>query len=197
MGTSKDGMEFSELQALGVPLDGGVVERSRAAEQGLRIHVFQAGIDCTILDAQFGGTFLMIHFVISNDSPRVIRLDQCRIEVPWFDQDFRLLEDPWQKIPREHSYASPNAPTLQFERDAVLNHLFGNQGRLNPGDSLDGMLLAAGSQTIPDQYQHREGVNLQLLIIDGQGRVYQENPGVMLDRSEHLNREKKVRMCKH
>jgi hypothetical protein len=177
MNTSKDEMEFSELQALGVPLDGGVVERSRTAELGLRIHLFQAGIDCTIFDAQFGGTFVMIHVVISNDSPQVVRLDQCRIELPWLDP-------------------SPNAPTLPFERDAVINHRFGHQGRLSPGDSLDGMLLGAGSKAIPDQYQHREGVKVQLLIVDGQGKVYQENPRVMLDRSEQLRREKKARVLK-
>jgi|HubBroStandDraft_4_1064222.scaffolds.fasta_scaffold531741_1 hypothetical protein len=196
MNTSKDEMEFSELQALGVPLDGGVVERSRTAELGLRIHLFQAGIDCTIFDAQFGGTFVMIHVVISNDSPQVVRLDQCRIELPWLDPEFHLLKDPWQKIPREHSYSSPNAPTLPFERDAVINHRFGHQGRLSPGDSLDGMLLGAGSKAIPDQYQHREGVKVQLLIVDGQGKVYQENPRVMLDRSEQLRREKKARVLK-
>ena len=138
----------------------------------------------------------MIHIVISNDSPQVIRLDQCRIELPWFDSEFHLLEPPWRKIPREYSYSSPNAPTLSFEREAVLNHRFGHQGRLNPGDSLDGMILGAGSQAIPDQYQHCEAVKVQLLIIDGQGKMYQENPRVMLDRSEQLMSEKKAGACK-
>jgi hypothetical protein len=55
------------------------------------------------------------------------------------------------------------------------------------------MLFGAGSQAIPDQYQDREGVKVQLLIIDGQGKLYQERPRVMLDRSEQLRRQKKQR----
>jgi hypothetical protein len=193
MVTSKDGMEFSELQALGVPLDGRVMERSRTAELGLYLRVFESPIDCTILDAQLGGTFLMIPVIICNDSPRVIRLDQCRIVLPWHDPDFRLLEDPWRKMPREYSYSSPKVPTLSFEREAVLNHRFGHQGRLNPGDSLDGLILGAGSQAIPDQYHHRQGVDVQLVIIDGKGKMYQESALVILDRSEQLKRQKEAR----
>ena len=193
MVTSKDSIEFSELQALGVPLDGGVLERTRTATLRLYIKIFPSVIDCTICDAQYGGTFLMIHAFICNDSPRVIRLDQCRIELPWYEPDFRLLEDPWRKMPREHSYISPKVPTLLFEREAALNHRFGNQGRLNPGDSLDGMVLGVGSQAIPDQYHHREGVDVQMVIIDGRGKVYQVNARVMLDRSEQLKRQREAR----
>jgi hypothetical protein len=193
MVTSKDGIKFSELQALGVPLDGAILERLRTAELGLQIQVFQSAIDCTIFDAQLGGTFLMIHVVISNDSPRVIRLNQCRIELPWHDTEFRLLEDPWRKMPREDCYSSPKVPTLSFEREAVLNHRFGHQGRLNPGDSLDGMILGVGSQGIPDKYHHRQGVDVQLVIIDEQGKMYQESARVMLNRSEQLKRQKEAR----
>ena len=135
----------------------------------------------------------MNHVVISNDSPRVIRLNQCRIELPWHDTEFRLLEDPWRKMPREDSYSSPKVPTLSFEREAVLNHRFGHQGRLNPGDSLDGMILGVGSQGIPDKYHHRQGVDVQLVIIDEQGKMYQESARVMLNRSEQLKRQKEAR----
>jgi len=193
MVTSKDGMEFSELQALGVPLDGRAMERSRTAELGLYLRVLESPIDCTILDAQMGGTFLMIPVIIRNDSPRVIRLDQCRIELPWHDPDFRLLKDPRRKVPREYKYSSENAPRLSFEREVALNHRFGGQGRLNPGDSLNGLILGAGSQAIPNQYRDRQGVDVQLLIIDGRGKVYQESPRVLLDRSEQLRREREQR----
>jgi hypothetical protein len=196
MVTSKDGMEFSELQALGVPLDGRVMEHSRTAELGLYLRIFESPIDCTILDAQLGGTFLMIPVIICNESPRVIRLDQCRIELPWHDPDFRLLEDPWRKAPRENKYSSENAPRLSFDREVALNHRFGRQGRLNPGDSLDGLILGAGSQAIPDQYHHREGVDVPLVIIDGKGKMYQESARVILDRSEQLKRQKESRACK-
>jgi hypothetical protein len=193
MVTSKDAIEFSELQALGVPLDGEVLERTRTAAPGLNIQIFPSAAECTILDAQYGGTFLMIRAIISNDSPRVIQLNQCRIKLPWHDSEFRLLEDPWRKMPREHSYSSPNVPTLSFEREVVLNHRFGHEGRLNPGDSLDGMILGVGSQVIPDQYHDRQEVDVQLVIIDGQGKMYKESPRVLLNRSEELRRQRKAR----
>ena len=41
-----------------------------------------------------------------------------------------------------------------------------------------------------------KAVKVQLLIIDGEGKVYQKNPRVMLDRSEQLRREKKALACK-
>ena len=193
MGTNLKAIDFSELQALGVPLDWEILERTRAVSLGLQIQVIESAVDATIFDAQFGGIILMIHAAIHNDSLKVIRLDECQIELPWEDPDFRLLQASWRKMPREYMYSSSLAPTLQFESEAVLNHRFGRRGRLNPGALLDGMILGAGIQPIPDRYQHRQRVDVQLAIIDGRGKVYLETARVMLDRSVQLMRQRKAR----
>jgi hypothetical protein len=145
-----------------------------------------------IFDAEFGGTVLNIHVVICNDSLRVIRMNQCRVELPWCDPDFGLLEDPFRKVPREGMYWSPKAPTLRFEREAVLNHRFGRQGRLNPGDSLDGFILGEGPQAIPVHYHNREGVDVQLAIVDERGKTYQASVRTMLDRSKQLTLQRRA-----
>src|ERR1035437_7166507 len=167
MVTSMEAIGSSELQRLGVPLDGEVLERRRAASFGLDIQVSDEFYEMAILDAEFGGTFVMIRTVICNVSPRRIRVDQCHIELPWDDPDFSLLEVPWLKEPGKFTYSSPRAPSYSFEREAVLNHRFGRQGGINPGDSLDGLILGVGSEAIPDHYHHHQGVDVQLVIVDG------------------------------
>jgi len=203
MVTSMEAIEFSELQRLGVPLDGEVLERRRTASHELDIQISDIAVENIIEDAKLGGTFVMIHALICNVSPRRIRLEQCRIDLPWDDPDFSLLEAPWLKQPGKFTYSPSRAPTYSFEREVVLNHRFGRQGGLNSGDSLDGFILGTGSQAIPDHYQQRQGVDVQLAIIDGRGNIFRESARVMLDRSEQLkrasagNRRKRIPIFDH
>jgi hypothetical protein len=190
----KNDMEFSKLQALGVPLDGEVLERIRAASLGLSIHTFETAADAFIADTPVGGALLAIHVVIANDSPRVIRIHQFRVGLPWIDPDFTLLADPRHNIPREQLYWSAKDPTLRFNREAVLNHRTGSRGRLAPGESIDGILFGAGEQAIPEPFHNSKWVEVTLGIVDGRGTTHQALVRTALDRSAGLTRQKRERV---
>ena len=192
MVTSMEAIGSSELQRLGVPLDGKVLERMRAASHGLDIQVSDEFNETMILDAEFGGTFVMIRTVICNVSSRIIRLDKCRIEMAWDDPDFRLLEAQRRRVPGESIYLSPREPSYAFDYNAVLNHRFGSQGKLNPGDFLDGLILGVGSEAIPYHYQDGQRVDVELTIWDGRGKLYLNKTRVVLDRSNQLRRQRKA-----
>ena len=55
------------------------------------------------------------------------------------------------------------------------------------------MILGVGSQAIPDHYHDRQGVDVQLVIIDGRGKIYQESARVMLNRLKQLKRQREAR----
>jgi hypothetical protein len=192
MVTSMEAIGSSELQRLGVLLDGEVLERMRAASPELDIQVSDEFYETTILDAEFGGTFVMIRTVICNVSSRIIWLDKCRIDLPWHDPDFRLLEAQRRRVPGKSIYLSPREPLHRFDYNEVLNHRFGRQGKLNPGDSLDGLILGVGSEAIPYHYQDGQRVDVKLTIWDGRGKLYLNKTRVVMDRSNQLRRQREA-----
>jgi hypothetical protein len=70
----------------------------------------------------------------------------------------------------EHSF--PPSESLEFERDVVLNHHIGSAGQLNPGASIEGLLLGMGQSPIPDEYRDRQLLPTRLLVLDRRGRQY-------------------------
>jgi hypothetical protein len=187
MVASTNAIGSSELQRLGVPLDGEELERMRTASLGLDIQIDDV-FEPTIVDAEFGGTLLMIRAAIRNVSPRVMWLNQCRIELPWYEPEFSLLEDPRRKVPRESIYSSQREPSHLFDRKEVLNHRFGSQGRVNPDDFVEGLILGEGLLEIPYHYQDQQRVDVQLEICDGRGKLYPKKVCVMLRRSKRRMR---------
>lgn len=158
MSTSLRSIGPSELQKLGVPLDGEVLERSPEVSFLPDVKVF----DSTISATKSGEAFLMILTSICNISQRVVRLAECRINAPWYDSTFSLL------VSKACVYSSPEGP---YDRKSVLNHRFGSQGKLHPGDELYGSILAEGPETIPYEYQDKDEIDVKLEIWDNQRKL--------------------------
>ncbi len=173
---------LGNLQREGVPFDGEVLEDLKAASRGLSIYQTGSILENTVFDLNFGGSGYMISLVIANDADTVICPHEFRLEIPWHEPQFRWLEDPSRKSPREYTYSFPRRGPEGFERSVVLNHRLGRKGKLNPGGELDGLLLGVGQAPIPDEYSDRRGLLTRLSIFDERGNCYESDVELLVIR---------------
>jgi hypothetical protein len=166
-----DLLRMEKLLAAGIPLDEKVVSDLRASCQGLSLYQTGTVAENELFDLAFGGFGLLMSISVSNDSRRTIHIGQYRLEPPWPESGFRWLEDPRKKVPRERDYSFPQYGPEGLERECVVNHRVGREGRLFPGDTVEGFLCGLGRACIPDEYQHRQRLSLRLSVFDGNGQV--------------------------
>ena len=178
----------------GCPLDPEVEHQVREVQQGLEIYQSGTLIQTWMFDLKSGGMGLVLSCGIFNRAARNLHLQQFRVRLPWDDPSFDWLEDPYHKSPREEVYEFPRS--YEFPRNVVLNHRIGCQGLLIPGAVMDGYLLGAGLMPIPEQYLHRQRMNIQLEIIDSSGREYGGEFQVLVDREWKMARAEQVRASK-
>jgi hypothetical protein len=181
---------LSDLQRGGIPLDEGVLERIRAASRGLSIYQTGTLLETSVFDLKSGGSGYMLSIAIHNDSNRPIRLHEIRLEMLWHDTEFRWIDDPRRASPRKYTYSFPPSESLEFERDVVLNHYIGGAGQLNPGASIEGLLLGMGESPIPDEYRDRQLLPMRLLVLDRRGRQYASHLKLYVSRRSRNRVEK-------
>jgi hypothetical protein len=177
-----DDLELAtELQQAGIPLHEDVLDRMRLDRRGLSIYQTGTIPENEIFD--LGSSMgVMISLAIYNDAPTNIHIAQFRLEIPWLEPQFRWLQDPLRKSPREDLYCFPVPSLLAFEREVVLNHRIGPQGLLLPGDCLEGLLLGVGESPLPESYRDREALDLRLRVFDSRGREYKLTLKMCVDR---------------
>lgn len=185
-----DSRTLSDLEHAGVPLDQEVLKHIKAASRGLSI--FQTGtfLESSVFDLDSGGSGYMLSVAICNDSTRPIRLQEFRLEVPWHDAQFRWLKDPCRASPRKSSYSLASPGLAEFDREVVLNHHVGSAGQLNPGESLEGLLLGRGEAPVPDEFRDRQLLTMKLLILDRRGCQYSSRLKLYVSRKS-VSRTKK------
>jgi len=143
-----------------------------------------------VFGLESGGSGYMLSVAIHNDSNRPIRLHEVRLEMLWHDTAFRWLDDPRRASPRKYTYSFPPSESLEFERDVVLNHYIGGAGQLNPGASIEGLLLGIGESPIPDEYRDRQLLPTRLLVLDRRGRQYASHLKLYVSRRSRNRVEK-------
>jgi hypothetical protein len=164
--TSKELKRARELEALGIPLDGELLEKSQKACSGLLIDQDPNILQTAIFDVDSRKTGVMIGMFLMNQTDHAIGLKMALLSVPWSKQ-IHWLEDPLRHVPAKSYYSLLNSDYPQIERDSALNHRFGPKRKLLPGESLEGLLLGWFEEPIPDQYRNRELFETTLMIFDG------------------------------
>src|ERR1700693_614380 len=91
--TAKELLHAKELESLGIPLDGEVLEKFLDAYRGLWIGQDPISIHTELFDLASGGTGVSIGLTVWNESSRIIRLKAAGLEIWWCNQ-IRLLGDP-------------------------------------------------------------------------------------------------------
>lgn len=71
----------------------------------------------------------------------------------------------------------------KFRSHAVLNHRTGASGAIDPGNTLDGFLLAFSAQQIPEEYLHSFRVPVTLAVVDQFDRKHISEIELEVDRS--------------
>jgi hypothetical protein len=124
----------------------------------------------------------MLAIMMQNESYKIISPMEYRLGIPWHEWQFRWLEKPWMKVPRECVYMFPSHGLAGHDPEDVLNHRLGSNGKLLPDGDLDGLLLGVGQASIPEQYKDRQAVSMWLSVIDQRGNSYGMNVKFMVHR---------------
>jgi hypothetical protein len=185
-----DSSFFSQLTRGGIPLDDEVLGHLKADSRGLSIYQTGTSIDSIIIDLAYGGAGYILSVAIYNDTKRIVRPREIRLEMAWPEPQFRWLKDPLTKMPREFSYSLPPHGPKGFEREIVLNHRLRGNGRLCPGECLDGFLLGVGQEPIPVECCNRQMLQAQLSIFDERGNRYESRLKLCVSREEQLSRRR-------
>src|SRR5712692_1331055 len=181
-----------QLRGAGIPLDAEVLKAMEAACRGLAIYQDPIIISTGIFDLYSGGTGYMLSIFIHNDAPRNVWLHEFRLEIPWWEPEFRWLEDPMRKVPREYIYSLPPPGVEGFDRDVVLNHRLRRNGRISPDGWLEGLLLGVGQEPMPSGYRDRQTLNMRLSVFDERGNRFEADIKFLVDRHALRIREKKL-----
>jgi hypothetical protein len=97
-----------------------------------------------------------------------------------------ILTDPF-------GYSFSCRRSIEFEREAVLNHRVGNLGRFNPGGSFEGLLLGMGDAPIPAEYHERQALATRLVVFDSQGRHFASSFKLYVERACRNRIENKIK----
>jgi hypothetical protein len=185
-------LRMSRILDSGIPLDPVVVEALRASCRGLSICQIGSPVENTVFDLEHGGTGYMLGVEIRNNTPKILSIEQYRLEPPWPESDFRWLEDPRKLRPREFNYSFPQYGPEGLDRECVLNHHVGRNGRLLPGDCIHGLLCGVGEAGIPDEYQDRQLLSMQLSVVATRGTELTLDIDLILNREAQIRRQRQL-----
>jgi hypothetical protein len=173
----------NELQALGIWLDGGVLEKMQAAYRGLCLEQDPAALYTCVYDLGDRGTGYVISIMIRNESERAIRGMIAPLQLPWCEANFHWLKLSRGQAYREHTYDFPDPGPSGFEYETVLNHRLGVRSYLFPGDPLEGYLLGVGSAPIPAEFRNQPFLQARLSIFEGRDKSCSLEIQLQMDRS--------------
>jgi len=160
------------ILAAGIPVD--IPEDAEGASLALQdIMIRQTGglVESNAFDFP-GGIGYMLSLAITVNLPS-FAISAFALEVPWGDDTVRPLEDPLQVDGTSEIYRFWGT-NLEFQRNDVLNHHADLRRIVPRGCSLTGLLLATGSEPIPEKYARGKEIPAFLAVIDQFGRGYRE-----------------------
>ena len=94
--------------------------------------------------------------------------------------------DPRICRPEKPAYRLPGSGRT-FPYESVLNDRTGRAGRINPGDSTEGIVLAFRRQRFPDECLAGPLISAELSIVDQYGRQHVSEIEVEVDRTAIIN----------
>jgi hypothetical protein len=180
----KDLQRFEELCRCGTLLDRTVLEDAKAECRGLRITSVGTAADNVIYSCN-SGVNTMLDLVIENISERTIRVSAFALELPWHNADFELLKK-WSRteLNTRDGYVLPLFGPHGIHPSVVLNHQFGRDFRLHPGQQTLGFLLGSGTAPVPDDWHDGMLITLKVTIFTGRADSYEAFVTASLNRKK-------------
>jgi len=158
-----------DLHRGGIALDGDVLDGIRSSSRALSVCQTGSPNENCVFDLDSGGTGYLLSIAIQNETARTIWLQEFRLGVLWHDPQFSWLSEAPRTSSRAQTYSFPPPGPVGLDREVVLNHRVGTSGRLNPGGTIEGLLLGIGEASMPTEYRDRQQIRLRLEIFDRQG----------------------------
>lgn len=174
------------LRELGCPLE--VSDGYRDAPAGLKLRQVPTSAN-QLFDLDEGGAGLVMDMRISSDLNLPIRSRQVRVKAPWGFLRISLLPDPSKRSRKLQCYEFPGSG-LSFDRSVVLNDFLSGNATLNPGDEIQGLLLAVDEKPIPNQYPEHGRTIVQLSVFDQRGNEFTSEFHLCVDRSAACHRDR-------
>jgi hypothetical protein len=125
------------------------------------------------------GTEYVFGVRITNVSYSRLLPQRFRARLPWIAR-LHWLSDPRIYAPETDAYRLDSG--RKFSCYEVLNHRVREHGGLNPGDSIEGVLLAFARNRIPMELLHRTIAPAQLSVEDQFGREHDSEIEILIDR---------------
>jgi hypothetical protein len=123
---------------------------------------------------------------ITNHSYDCLEVQEFECHLPW---PIRLIGPLSPRIcgSEKPTYRLPGSGKT-FPYDSVLNHRTGGAGRINPGDSVEGILLAFRCcRAYPEECLDGRVIPAELSIVDQHGRPHVSQIEVRVDRTAIIN----------
>lgn len=139
----------------------------------VRLRITQSGNSITnqVYATELDMTGYRAEVKIINDSTFPVVLRGFDLERPWNDEDFRFLPDP-RDTRRPQDYYEMPTTTLRWPMDDVINHRTFKNGKMEPGDVIDGFILAVGTTPIPPFYKHGDEIEMKFSVYDQRGKPH-------------------------
>ncbi len=161
----------------------------KIAPFGLAIEKIPGISHSEICDLMCGGTGYAIELGLRNDSDRPIDIVGFQIKTPWGLPKLSLVP-PWKKSLGKHStYHFPDGN--YYEGEYVMNYLFARKkSRLQPGEEVEGMLLAVDKAEIPKEFPDLARIIVILRIFDSRRNRFEAQFRLVADRPVLRARER-------
>lgn len=180
---------FDRLNNAGCP-----VERDhgyKVPPRGLAIEKFPGMTHDEIFDLEQGGTGYAIEFFLRNELDRPIDIQGLQIKTPWGIPRLSLVPAPRKSSAKWPHYTFPE-PGRYYDGDFVINRLFARRkSRLNPGEEIEGVLIASSEETLPLEVKDGAHIIVTLTIFDTRGNSFSTQFTMPVNRSALIIRERK------
>jgi hypothetical protein len=152
------------LRAVGVPLEIPVDD----GESRLLMRQFGEGPESCAFHTRYGGTGYAVYVRLTFVHPGAI--SSIDLELPWSDPSISLLEDPNETGDPHGEYCFSGESAYRFHRSLVINHYSNVRHMRSRGTTLEGFLLWAGMNPIPEDWPLHKKIPAFVIVCDQFGR---------------------------
>ena len=139
----------------------------------VKLHITQSGSSITnqVYATELDMTGYRAEVTIINDSAFPVVLRGFDLKPPWNDEDLRFLPDP-RDTRRPKDYYEMSMMALRWPIDEVINHRRFTNGKMEPGDVIEGFMLAVGTTPIPSFYKHGDEIEMKFSVYDQRSKPH-------------------------
>ena len=174
--------------------EGGCPVRSdhgyKISPDGLAIEKIPGMSFNSMFDLKQGGMGFAIECTLRNDASRPIDMVGYQIQTPWGAPPLSLLPAAKKSSARYGLYCFPE-PGPYYEADWVINrHFARRKSRLQPGQEVEGVLVASSVEPIPQDIPHLARIIVTLVVFDSRRNAYSAQFRLPVNRRELIARRK-------